>query len=62
MKSLRLALTRPTSLYKGGESLRLALTRPTSLYKGGESLRLAVSPPHTPFGVTARNLNKNECA
>ena len=44
-KSLRLALTRPTSLYKGGESLRLALMRPTSLYKGGESLRLALMRP-----------------
>ena len=62
MKSLRLALRQPTSLYKGGESLRLALARPTSLYKGGESLRLAASPPHNPFGVTAWNLNKNECA
>ena len=26
MKSLRLALRQPTSLYKGGKSLRLALT------------------------------------
>jgi len=48
--------------YAPKKSLRLALTRPTSLYKGGESLRLAASPPHNPFGVTARDLNKNECA
>ena len=32
-KSLRVALTRPTSLYKGGKSLRLALTRPTSILR-----------------------------
>jgi hypothetical protein len=38
------------------------LRQPTSLYKGGESLRLAASSPHNPFGVTARDLNKNECA
>ena len=27
-----------------------------------KSLRLAASPPHNHFGVTAWDLNKNECA
>ena len=31
-------------------------------YAPKKSLRLAASPPYNPFGVTARNLNKNECA
>ena len=34
-KSLRLALTRLTSLYKGGKIPPACLRQPTSLYKGG---------------------------
>ena len=48
--------------YAPKKSLRLACGNPPPFTREAESLRLAASPPHNPFGVTAWDLNKNECA